>query len=129
MVTRENIIKRLAQLGYATSETDNEVIDFEMEKILNYVMNYCNITEIPEILDQRIIDRICGEFLFYQKNSGNLEGFDYDAVIKEIKEGDTTLKYATGSDGDTAESRFDKFLNKMERGFDKWITPYRKLRW
>ena len=129
MVTRENIIKRLAQLGYATSETDNEVIDFEMEKILNYVMNYCNITEIPEILDQRIIDRICGEFLFYQKNSGNLEGFDYDAVIKEIKEGDTTLKYATGSDADTAESRFDKFLNKMERGFDKWITPYRKLRW
>ena len=129
MVTRENIIKRLAQLGYATSETDNEIIDFEMEKILNYVMNHCNITEIPEILDQRIIDRICGEFLFYQKNSGNLEGFDYDAVIKEIKEGDTTLKYATGSDGDTAESRFDKFLNKMERGFDKWITPYRKLRW
>ena len=129
MVTRENIIKRLAQLGYATSETDNEVIDFEMEKILNYVMNYCNITEIPEILDQRIIDRICGEFLFYQKNSGNLEGFDYEAVIKEIKEGDTTLKYATGSDADTAESRFDKFLNKMERGFDKWITPYRKLRW
>ena len=129
MVTRENIIKRLAQLGYATSETDNEIIDFEMEKILNYVMNHCNITEIPEILDQRIIDRICGEFLFYQKNSGNLEGFDYDAVIKEIKEGDTILKYATGSDGDTAESRFDKFLNKMERGFDKWITPYRKLRW
>ena len=129
MVTRENIIKRLTQLGYATSETDNEVIDFEMEKILNYVMNYCNITEIPEILDQRIIDRICGEFLFYQKNSGNLEGFDYDAVIKEIKEGDTTLKYATGSDGDTAESRFDKFLNKMERGFDKWCAVHRRIRW
>ena len=129
MVTNEHIVKRLGQLGYTATDEDSAIIDFELEKILNYVMNYCNITEIPDILDPRIIDRICGEFLFYQKNSGNLEGFDYDAVIKEIKEGDTTLKYATGSDGDTAESRFDKFLNKMERGFDKWITPYRKLRW
>lgn len=129
MVTKKNIIKRLAQLGYIAKETDDEIIEFELEKILNYVMNYCNITEIPEILDPRIIDRVCGEFLFYQKDSGQLEGFDYDAVIKEIKEGDTTLKYATGADGDTAESRFDKFLNKMERGFDKWIAPHRKLRW
>ena len=129
MVTTENIIKRLSQLGYIVNESDEEIIEFELEKILNYVKNYCNITEIPEILDHRIIDRVCGEFLFYQKNSGQLEGFDYDTVIKEIKEGDTTLKYATGADGDTAESRFDKFLNKMERGFDKWITPHRKLRW
>ena len=129
MVTTENIIKRLSQLGYIVNESDDEIIEFELEKILNYVKNYCNITEIPEILDPRIIDRVCGEFLFYQKNSGQLEGFDYDTVIKEIKEGDTTLKYATGADGDTAESRFDKFLNKMERGFDKWITPHRKLRW
>lgn len=129
MVTNENIIKRLTQLGYVVTESDDETIEFELNKMLNYVMNYCNITEIPEILDPRITDRVCGEFLFYKKNSGQLDGFDYDAVIKEIKEGDTTLKYATGSDGDTPESRFDKFLNKLERGFDKWLVPYRKLRW
>lgn len=129
MITTENIIKRLEQLGYVAKDEDTETIEFELEKILNYVINYCNIVEIPSILDPRIIDRVCGEFLFYKKNSGQLEGFDYDTVIKEIKEGDTTLKYATGSDGDTPESRFDKFLNKMERGFDKWITPHRRLRW
>ena len=81
MVTNEHIVKRLGQLGYTATDEDSAIIDFELEKILNYVMNYCNITEIPDILDPRIIDRICGEFLFYQKNSGNLEGFDYDAVI------------------------------------------------
>ena len=129
MVTKENIIKRLAPLGYTSTTTDDDIIEFELEKTLNYVMNYCNITEIPDVLDPRIVDRVCGEFLFYQKNSGELDGFDYDAIIKEIKEGDTTLKYAIGSDGDTAESRFDKFLTKMERGFDKWLVPYRRLRW
>lgn len=129
MVTVEQVVKRLEQLGHVATENDTEAIEFELDKILNYVKNFCNITEIPEILDPRIIDRVCCEFLFYQKNSGQLEGFDYDAVIKELKEGDTTVKYAIGSDGDTPESRFDKFLNKMERGFDKWITPHRRLRW
>lgn len=129
MVTKEYVVKRLTQLGYTPKETDDEIIEFELEKILNYVMNYCNITEIPDVLDPRIVDRVCCEFLFYQKNSGQLDGFDYDTVIKEIKEGDTTLKYATGADGDTAESRFDKFLNKMERGFDKLLCPHRRLRW
>lgn len=129
MVTKEYVIKRLTQLGYTSKETDDEIIEFELEKILNYVMNYCNITEIPDVLDPRIVDRVCCEFLFYQKNSGQLDGFDYDTVIKEIKEGDTTLKYATGADGDTAESRFDKFLNKMERGFDKWLTHFRRISW
>ncbi len=129
MVTRELVIERLAQLGYTASEDDNKQLDFEMTNVLNYVKNYCNITEIPEILDYRIIDRICGYFLYYKKNSGSLEGFNYDEVIKSIKEGDTTITYAVGQGEDTPENRFDAFVKSLERGFDKWITPHRRLRW
>lgn len=129
MVDRQNVIERLKQLGYVVKETDYEHIDFELTKILNYVMNYCNITTIPDILDPRIVDRICGDFLYYKKNSGSLDGFNYDAVIKEIKEGDTTIKYAVGQGEDTPENRFDVFVKSLERGFDKWITPHRRLRW
>lgn len=129
MVTTQNIVSRLAQLGYTVNTADEEQVSFELKKITNYVMNYCNITTIPEILDLRIIDRVCAEFLFYKKNSGTLVGFDYDAAIKQIKEGDTTISYAVGQGEDTPENRFDTFVNKLERGFDKWITPYRKLRW
>lgn len=129
MVTREQIVKRLKMLGYTATVEDNDHIDFELEKIINYVKNYCNITEIPGILDYRITDRVCSEFLNYKKNSGNLEGFNYDAVIKQIKEGDTTISYAVGQGEDTPENRFDSFVKSLERGFDKWITPHRKLRW
>lgn len=129
MVTREMVIKRLKQLGYVPTVDDNETIDFELEKILNYVKNYCNITTIPDILDPRINDRVCSEFLFYKKNSGSLQGFNYDTVIKSIKEGDTTLTYAVGQGEDTPENRFDSFVKHLERGFDKWITPHRRLRW
>ena len=129
MVTKDNIVDRLKQLGYTATAEDDKAIQFELTKILNYVKNYCNITNIPEILDPRIIDRVCSEFLFYKKNSGSLEGFNYDTVIKSIKEGDTTLTYAVGQGEDTPENRFDSFVKHLERGFDKWITPHRRLRW
>lgn len=129
MVTREQVIGRLKQLGYTATESDNEQIDYELQKITNYVMNYCNITTIPEIIDPRIIDRVCSDFLFFKKNSGSLDGFNYDAVIKSIKEGDTTITYAVGQGEDTPENRFDSFVRTLERGTDKWLTPWRRIRW
>lgn len=129
MVVREDVVKRLAHLGYVATESDYDHIDFELEKTLNYVMNFCNITTIPEILDPRIVDRICSDFLYYKKNSGSMEGFNYDAVIKSIKEGDTQIQYAVGQGEDTPENRFDTFVKSLERGFDKWLTPHRRLRW
>lgn len=129
MVVREDVIERLKHLGYTATENDYDHIDFELEKTLNYVMNYCNITIIPEIINYRIVDRVCADFLYYKKNSGSLNGFNYDAVIKSIKEGDTTLTYAVGQGEDTPENRFDSFVKQLERGFDKWITPHRRLRW
>lgn len=129
MVTKDEIVNRLTQLGYTPSDSDNDQIEFELNKILSYVKNYCNITDIPEILNPRIIDRVCGDFLYYKKNSGSLDGFNYDAVIKSIKEGDTQIQYAVGQGEDTPENRFDAFVKSLERGFDKWITPHRRLRW
>lgn len=129
MVTRQQIIDRLGQLGYNASESDYEAIDFELLKITNYVLNYCHITEIPNIVEPRMIDRVCSEFLFYKKNSGSLEGFNYDVVIKQIKEGDTTISYAVGQGEDTPENRFDSFVKSLERGFDKVLTTHRRLVW
>jgi len=128
-VSRADVIKRLAQLGYVATEADGEHIDFELEKITNYTLNYCNITTVPAIVENRLIDRVCGEFLYYTKNSGSLDGFNYDAVIKQIKEGDTSITYAVGQGEDTPENRFDAFVKQLERGYDKWITPHRKIRW
>lgn len=129
MVLKDDVIDRLKQFGYTVTDDDNAQLDFELNKTINYVMNYCNITTIPDILDPRIVDRVCSDFLNYKKNSGSLEGFNYDVVIKSIKEGDTQIQYATGQGEDTPESRFDSFVKSLERGFDKWITPWRKLRW
>ena len=132
MVSRDNVVKRLGQLGYSVTIEDYDQIDFELEKTLNYILNFCNLTDttkIPEVLEPRIVDRACGDFLYYKKNSGSLEGFNYEAVIKSIKEGDTTLTYAVGQGEDTPENRFDAFVKSLDRGFDKWLVPHRRIRW
>ena len=129
MVSVSKVKQRLEQLGYTPVASDDDMLEFELTRILNYVLNFCNITEIPEILDYRIIDRVCADFLYYKKNSGSLEGFNYDTVIKSVKEGDTTVTYAVGQGEDTPENRFDAFVKQLERGFDKWLTHYRCVRW
>ena len=128
-VAVKDVFDRLVQLGYIPSVEDSEHIAYELNKTINYAKNYCNITEIPPILNLRIIDRVCADFLYYKKNSGSLEGFNYDAVIKQIKEGDTTISYAVGQGEDAPENRFDSFVKQLERGFDKWLCPWRRLRW
>ena len=129
MVELNDIVTRLAQLGYQATDEDYQAIEFTLNQVVDYTLNYCNITKVPEIVELRMIDRVCADFLFNKKNSGGLEGFNYDNVIKSIKEGDTTLTYAVGQGEDTPENRFDAFVKKLERGYDKWITPHRCVRW
>lgn len=129
MVTSLQIVERLAQLGYTATDEDYNQIDFELQQAVNYTLNHCNITHIPEIIEPRLIDRVCSSFLFYKKNSGSLKDFNYDSVIKSIKEGDTQIQYAVGQGEDTPENRFDTFVRKLEQGYDKWITPHRRMRW
>lgn len=130
MVELANVKTRLEQLGYVVTETDHAKIEFELQLILDYVVNYCNFTsvdDIPKILDKRITDRVCSEYLLKQKNSGNLANFNYEMAIKTLKEGDTQIQF--DGDGVTPEGRFDELCNYMQRGFDKWISLHRRIKW
>lgn len=129
VVVRNDIINRLNHFGITVNETDNDQIDFELQKIINYTLNYCHIDAIPEIIEPRLIDRVCADYLNYKKNTGTLDDFNYDTVIKQIKEGDTTIQFANGQGEDTPENRFDSFVKSLERGYDKWITGFRRLQW
>ncbi len=116
-------------MGHTVAADEYDWIDFELDSCVRYVCNYCNIAEVPPIIEPKLIDRVCSGYLSFKKNSGSLEGFDYNAAVKTIKEGDTAIDYAIGSGEATPESRFDALLAALEREFDKWITPYRRLRW
>ena len=133
MVVLENVMERLGMFGMTTEQINRGTLQYELDKIYDYTVNFCNLSskdELPMILDRRIIDRVCAEYLYLQKNSGNLADFDYNSYIaKSIKEGDTQIQFLSGGEAETPESRFDTYVENLKSDYDKWICKWRRLRW
>jgi len=124
----EDIKNRLASFGYTLLDTDNFALEFVIDKVGNKIKNECNITEIPDGLYQVEIDRICGEFLFAKKQSGQLTEYDFDLIEKQIQDGDTTVTYAVEA-GQTPEQRFDKLVRSLMDTGKGEFASFRRLRW
>lgn len=128
-MTKE-ITKRLADFGYTVLPGDAHAIEFLIDKWSDYVLDFCNITVIPEGAKTKLVDKICGEFLYYKKNSGQLgKNFDFEAPAKIIKEGDTSITMSYGEGGKTPEQRFDNMLASLMQSFDKNLVKYRRMAW
>lgn len=126
----KKIVERLKDFGYTASVADDSAISFLIDKWGQYVLDFCNVETLPVGVESKLIDKICGEFLFYKKNSGQLgEAFDFEAPAKIIKEGDTSITMSYGEGGKTPEQRFDNMLTSLTQSFDKNLVKYRRFAW
>lgn len=124
------IVERLKDFGYTALVADEHAINYLTDKWSQYVLDFCNLEELPNGVETKLIDKICGEFLYYKKNSGQLgETYDFDAPAKIIKEGDTSVTMSYGEGGKTPEQRFDNMLTSLMQSFDKNLVKYRRMAW
>ena len=125
----EDVTKRLESFGYEVTEADNWMIEFLIQKIENSIKADCNINTIPEELHEITVDMVVGEFLLNKKSRGQLEGFDLEAAVKQIHEGDTSVTFAIGDGSKTPEERLDELiLYLMNYGKGKFAA-YRCIKW
>ena len=125
----EDVTKRLESFGYEVTEADNWMIEFLIQKIENSIKADCNINTIPEELHEIAVDMVVGEFLLDKKARGQLEGFDLEAAVKQIHEGDTSVTFAIGDGSKTPEERLDELiLYLMNYGKGKFAA-YRCIKW
>lgn len=124
----ETVLERLVSFGYNSKEGDAWVICFSMQKIENHIKNYCNIDSVPDGLFNIAVDMVCGDFLFTQKNTGNLEltDLDLDGAISSIKEGDTQVNFGSGS---SDEDKLIDLINYLLNNGSGELLCYRKIRW
>lgn len=122
------VLQRLVSLGYKLKENDDWILCFAMQNVENHIRNSCNITSIPDGLFNVAVDKVCGEFLYAKKQSGQLEiaDLDLDGVITSISEGDTTIQFASGI---SDEEKFDQLLNHLSHQGEGDLVCYRKLKW
>ena len=128
----EKILQRLISFGYKPSEADSWMITFCMQKVENHIKNSCNISEIPDGLKEIEIDRICGEFLFSKKQSGQLNannGFDVEMAIKQVQAGDTNVTFAVGEGSETLEAKLNTLISYLMNYGEGDFVCYRQIKW
>lgn len=128
----EQILKRLLSFGYKPSETDSWMITFCIQKVENHIKNSCNISEIPNGLKEIEIDRICGEFLFSKKQTGQLNaetGFDIEMAVKQVQAGDTNVTFAIGEGSETLETKLNALISYLINCGESEFVCYRQIKW
>lgn len=128
----KNILQRLVSFGYIPSEKDSWMITFCMQKVENHIKNSCNISEIPDELKEIEIERICGEFLFSKKQTGQLNaenGFDVEMAIKQVQAGDTNVTFAVGEGSETLETKLNALISYLINYGEGDFICYRQIKW
>ena len=118
----------LAALGFTVATTDALLL-YLVGSVTERVLNETNQTEIPEGLEYLSAEMVVGEYLNLKKNSGELDGFDTEAAIKQIQEGDTNITFALGAGSFTPEQRLDNLINYLANGRTREFIRYRRVVW
>ena len=125
---REEVVSMLAALG-VTGAADDPLLDIVIRNVQYRVQNETNQSELPEGLVSVAVYMAVGEYLNMKKVSGQLEGFDLDAAVKSIQEGDTNITFALGEGSSTPEQRLNSLIDYLINGRIGEIYRYRRLVW
>lgn len=130
MTVFEAVVLRLAMLGYKVIEDDTPGLEYLISKCEKDILADINQKELPDGLFYTLVDMVAGQFMFNKKAAGDLEGFDFEAPVKSITEGDVSVTFAGGSDGaSSAEARFDALLSKLMHPAQSTLAAFRRMRW
>ena len=118
----------LTALG-VTGAADDPLLDIVIRNVQYRVQNETNQSELPEGLVSVAVYMVVGEYLNMKKVSGQLDGFDLDAAIKQIQEGDTNTVFAIGDGNSTPEQRLDTLISYLTNGRSRELYRFRRLVW
>lgn len=125
---RDKAVAMLTALGVAGA-ADDPLLDIVLNNVQWRIKNLSNLSEIPEGLESLAVSMAVGEYLNMKKVSGQLEGFDLDAAIKQIQEGDTNTVFAIGDGSSTPEQRLDALISYLINGRTREFYRFRRLVW
>lgn len=125
---REKVISFLNAMGVTVSDNDS-LLDFVIQSVTQTVKNETNQLAFPEGLEMSAVYICAGQYLKIKKEAGLLEGFDFEATVKQIQEGDTSITFAIGEGDNTPEQRFDSLISYLMSSGKSGIAKYRRLVW
>lgn len=125
---RDQVISMLTALGVTGAATD-PLLDILLQNVQQRILNKTNQSVIPEGLESVAVYMAVGEYLNAKKATGQLTGFDLDAAIKQIQEGDTNTVFALGEGSLTPEQRLNVLIDCLINGRSDELYRFRKMVW
>lgn len=138
-VTLEAVKARIQSLGFVVTAQDDAFLTFQITKTVKYALAQINHHSVPIGLTEALIDMVVGEFLLIQQalgklddGSGNPSGSLVNGQVAEIRDGDTTVKYASNSETGKGQGNiptgFQGLLEQLLQPNYDW-GQWRRLRW
>lgn len=112
-----------------TGVSNDPLLDIVITNVQWRIKDLTNLQEIPKGLESLAVSMAVGEYLNMKKCSGQLEGFDLEAAIKQIQEGDTNITFAVGDGSQTPEQRLTALIDYLINGRIGEIYRYRRIVW
>lgn len=114
-----NKLERLKKLLGIADDSKDEVLQFTIDNVMDMVLNYCNITEVPEKLENIILSMCVDKYRAESLGSETSQG-----AVKSISEGDVSVSY--GSAYSVSDNPGMEFL----KGYKAQLDRFRRLgRW
>ena len=112
---RDQVVEFLAALG-VTGAGEDVLLDLVVSNVQQRIMNLINLSTVPDELEPMAVQMAAGDYLNLKKGSGQIGGFDLEAAIKQIQEGDTTTTFAIGEGSSTPEQRLNGLIDFLING-------------
>ena len=117
----------LTAFGLDVTEEDAFLI-LICESVTERICNLTNRQEVPNGLTYLAAEMAAGEYLYRLYKAGLLSGFDFDAAVSSIKEGDTSVSFAVSEDT-TDEGKLAALITYLREGRQAELYHYRRLVW
>ena len=118
----------LAAFGVPQAAED-PLLEVALQRVRDRLRNETNRDQIPEELIGMGARMTAGEYLRMKKVCGTLEGFDLEAAVKQIQEGDTNTVFAIGDGSATPEQRLDSLIECLIEDKNQELYRYRRIAW
>ena len=113
------MLERLKKLLGIADDSKDELLQFTIDNVMDMVLNYCNITEVPEKLENIILSMCVDKYRAESLGSETSQG-----AVKSISEGDVSVSY--GSAYSVSDNPGMEFL----KGYKAQLDRFRRLgRW
>lgn len=125
---RDDVISMLSAFGVVVT-ADDPLLDILLKNVQQRICNKTNQSVIPDGLEGVAVYMAVGEYLNMKKAVGQLTGFDLDAAIKQIQEGDTNTVFAIGEGSLTPEQRLNALIDYLINSRSDELYRFRKMVW